>query len=150
MTKLSTKDIEIYDELNKIQIDQLHKATLNFSDNSLETKKLCVTVESAVLTLLAGIYKNDSIDTWIKTATIFCIIIPILFYLVDSVLWFYQNRLREKMLIEENEIRARHGLVSRNIEIMSNRKRVFKSLFNGSQIMYLGLVVISVLIRYFV
>ena len=41
---LSDEQRVIADELDKIQIDQLHKATLNFSNNSLETKKLCVTV----------------------------------------------------------------------------------------------------------
>lgn len=35
---LSDEQRVIADELDKIQIDQLHKATLNFSNNSLETK----------------------------------------------------------------------------------------------------------------
>mgnify|MGYP007081396262 CR=1 FL=1 len=37
---LSDEQRVIADELDKIQIDQLHKATLNFSNNSLETKKI--------------------------------------------------------------------------------------------------------------
>lgn len=41
---LNADDVEILDELNKTQIDQLHKATLNFSDNSLGTLVPCTNV----------------------------------------------------------------------------------------------------------
>ncbi|MFV0516951.1 MAG: hypothetical protein ACK5MV_06110 [Aminipila sp.] len=134
---------DIADELNKIQIQQLHNATLNFSNNSLETKKLCITVEVAVFTLLTAIYKAESYSKLIDAVRFFGILVPSLFYIVDVVLYFYQDRLREKMVIEENEIRKRYKLTEKVIN--KNKHRVRKSFFNVSQIMYLGLVIIAVL-----
>ncbi|WP_312648984.1 hypothetical protein [Aminipila sp.] len=135
---------DIADELNKIQIQQLHNATLNFSNNSLETKKLCITVEVAVFTLLTAIYKEESsYSKLIDAVRFFGILVPSLFYIVDVVLYFYQDRLREKMVIEGNEIRKRYKLTEKVIN--KNKHRVRKSFFNGSQIMYFGLVIIAVL-----
>lgn len=139
---LNHEDILIADELNKIQIEQLHKATLNFSGNSLETKKLCVTVEIAALTSITGIYKNLQLEDLIGIIKIFAFIVPLLFYLVDIVFYFYQNRLREKMIIEENEIRRRHHLSTRYLKTGSKFSRLLHSVFNKSQIMYWGLIVL--------
>ena len=76
---LSDEQRVIADELDKIQIDQLHKATLNFSNNSLETKKLCVTVQIAVYTLLAGIYKESPLSNLVIALELLGILIPVLF-----------------------------------------------------------------------
>ena len=139
--KNDNKQNEVADALNKIQIEQLHKATLNFSNNSLETKKLCITVEVAVFTLLTGIYKEKPLAELFVILRVFGVIVPTLFYIVDVVLYYYQDRLRTRMILEENEIRKRHQLDERKNS--RNKYRVIRSFFNGSQIMYLGLILIA-------
>lgn len=139
--KSDNKQHEVADELNKMQIEQLHKATLNFSNNSLETKKLCITVEVAVFTLLTGVYREKPFAELFVILRVFGVIVPTLFYIVDVVLYYYQDRLRANMIREENEIRKRHQLDERKNS--RNNYRLFRSLFNGSQIMYLGLVLIA-------
>lgn len=141
---MSQENNTIHDELNKIQIEQLHKATLNFSDNSLETKKLCVAVLSGVFTIIAGINKDKPFCNWVQSLALFGMLIPFLFYIVDAILWFYQSKLREKMINEENQIRKRYGIVDRkNDNQMCTFFRIIRALFNGSQTMYYGLIVLS-------
>lgn len=140
---LSEEQKKISDELDKIQIDQLHKATLNFSNNSLETKKLCVTVQIAVYTLLAGIYKDSPLSNLVIALELLGILIPILFYAVDVVLYYYQDRLRENMNNKMNDIKKRHRIVVQPSN--RNNKRLLRSFINGSQILYLGLIIISVI-----
>lgn len=140
---LSEEQKKIADELDKIQIDQLHKATLNFSNHSLETKKLCVTVQIAVYTLLAGIYKESPLSNLVIALELLGILIPILFYAVDVVLYYYQDRLRENMNSKMNDIKKRHRLAAQAEN--RNKKRLLRSFFNGSQILYLGLIIISVI-----
>lgn len=139
---LNEEQIKVADELDKIQIDQLHKATLNFSNNSLETKKLCVTAQIAVYTLLAGIYKESPLSSLVISLELVGFFIPVLFYAVDVVLYFYQDRLRENMNNKINSIRKRHGLKSE--PIIRNKKRLWRSFINGSQVLYLGLLIASV------
>lgn len=139
---LSEAQKNIADELNKIQIDQLHKATLNFSNNSMETKKLCVTAQIAVYTLLAGIYKENSSPIFAIALVLLGMLVPILFYFVDVFLYFYQDRLRENMSKQIDEIKKRNGL---EIQPPSKKKnRLFRSLFNGSQTLYFGLIINSI------
>ena len=140
---LSDEQRVIADELDKIQIDQLHKATLNFSNNSLETKKLCVTVQIAVYTLLAGIYKESPLSNLVIALELLGILIPVLFYAVDVVLYFYQDRLRENMNKRMDEIKKRNGLPVRSEN--GSKRRLFRSFFNGSQILYLGLIIVSII-----
>lgn len=140
---LSDEQRVIADELDKIQIDQLHKATLNFSNNSLETKKLCVTVQIAVYTLLAGIYKESPLSNLVIALELLGILIPVLFYAVDVVLYFYQDRLRENMNKRMDEIKKRNGLPVRSEN--RSKRRLFRSFFNGSQILYLGLIIVSII-----
>lgn len=140
---LSDEQRKTADELDKIQIDQLHKATLNFSNNSLETKKLCVTLQIAAYTLLASIYKEGTLSNLVLSLELLGILIPILFYSVDVVLYFYQDRLRENMNMKINEIKKRNGLP---VKPLNQRKsRLLRSFINGSQILYLGLILISIL-----
>ncbi|MGL6200460.1 MAG: hypothetical protein ACRC3H_16140 [Lachnospiraceae bacterium] len=137
---------EVEDELDKIQIEQLHKATLNFSNQSLETKKLCTTVELAALTLFAGLYniEMDSTVKFIEIMPIIGVAIPLLFYFVDVFLYYYQDSLRARMIKEENKIRSRHKINLKNEK--KDERRLLRAFFNGSQIIYLGLILISIII----
>lgn len=147
---------KIADELSRMQIDQLHNATLNFSNNSLETKKLCVTAEIAVITILTGMYKGGTIDNFISIMRISILLIALLFYIVDIFLYYYQDKLRISMIEEENKIRERNGIDKRTYRentafmIICGKtiidKRMVRSIFNGSQIMYWVLAILSIVI----
>ena len=133
---------KIEDELSKIQIDQLHRATLNFSNNSLETKKLCVTVETSALTLVELLYKEQPFEDRMAVFMTFGILIPILFYFVDVFLYYYQDKLRAEMTKESNKIRERHEIT------FSEKKRsprLLRSLFNGSQLIYAALILMVII-----
>ncbi|WP_130868585.1 hypothetical protein [Intestinimonas massiliensis (ex Afouda et al. 2020)] len=141
----------IEDSLNLKQIDQLHNATLNFSNNSLETKKLCVTAEIASITLLIGLHENDKITNLFLLLGISSLIIALLFYIIDVCFYYYQDKLRDTMVTEENKIRYRHRLPAQEFNrrtIVGNKifDRIFRSLLNGSQIMYWILMLVSVVI----
>ncbi|MBM6722970.1 hypothetical protein, partial [Pseudoflavonifractor phocaeensis] len=146
--RLTLTTFTIEDSLNQKQIDQLHNATLNFSNNSLETKKLCVTAEIASVTILMGSHQNSKIDNLYIVLGVSSLMVALLFYIVDIFFYYYQDKLREAMITEENKIRLRHGLPLRVFvrkTIMGNKGgcRVFRSIFNGSQIMYWILMAIS-------
>lgn len=137
----------IEDSLNLKQIDQLHNATLNFSNNSLETKKLCVTAEIASITLLIGLHEKDKITNLLLLIGISGLIIALLFYIVDVCFYYYQDKLRNAMIKEENKIRERHDIRQREFGRRDKIcDRVFRSIFNGSQIMYWILMLVSVVI----
>lgn len=129
--------IIIADELNKIKINQLHAATLNFSVQSLEIKKLCVTVFIAFYSLVATLYnKNIKCDIWWIG-----MIIPILFLFVDSIFYFFQRKLRFYMLEQENKILVRHGLFDEKNKI---KYGVVGSVLNMSNSIYIILIILNI------
>lgn len=140
----------IEDSLSLKQIDQLHNATLNFSNNSLEAKKLCVTAEIAAVTLLIGLHENNKINNLYIVLGISSLMIALLFYIIDIVFYYYQDKLRDTMINEENKIRHRHRLLPQEFNRQKKFKnkskdRVMRSIFNCSQIMYWILIGVSIL-----
>ena len=140
----------IEDSLSLKQIDQLHNATLNFSNNSLEAKKLCVTAEIAAVTLLIGLHENNQINNLYIVLGISSLMIALLFYIIDIVFYYYQDKLRDTMINEENKIRHRHRLLPQEFNRQTKFKnksgdRVMRSIFNCSQIMYWILIGVSIL-----
>lgn len=140
----------IEDSLSLKQIDQLHNATLNFSNNSLEAKKLCVTAEIAAVTLLIGLHENNKINNLYIVLGISSLMIALLFYIIDIVFYYYQDKLRDTMINEENKIRHRHRLLPQEFNRQTKFKnksgdRVMRSIFNCSQIMYWILIGVSIL-----
>lgn len=138
--------IAVEDSLNRMYIEQLHNATLNFSKTSLEIKKLCVTVEITSVTLIVGLYQNDKIDSLYSMLSYSTLMIAVLFYFVDIVLYYYQDKLRAMMIDEENKIRLRHGLQIKSFGRDAVFKgRVRRSITNCSQIIYWILIGVSML-----
>lgn len=126
----------IEDQLNMEQIRQLHNATLSFSNQCTEIKKLYITVMLAVITLIFNIFKDNflSIDFY-KLVSILILGISILFYLLDVCSYYYQRKLRNLMSNKENEIKKRH-----NIMVISNSNdksnKIKKSFCNSSMLIY--------------
>jgi len=124
------------DNLNIEQIRQLHNATLNFSNQCTEIKKLYVTVIIAVITLFFNIFKeNYSSINFYKLISILILCISILFYLLDVCSYYYQKKLRNDMINIENKIKKRHKIkVDSNSSDKSNI--TLKSFFNSSMLIY--------------
>lgn len=130
-------------ELKKIQINQLHNATLNISNNSLETKKLVVTSITAVCTILIGLYKEHIYEQiYLLLALIFAIVV--LFYLVDICFYFYQDRLRENIDRKMNDMYREYQLEEINLDKYKNR--IKRSMFNYSHMLYFLIMSLIILI----
>ena len=131
-------EIETADKLDYIQIDSLNKATLNFSRHSLETKKLCVTVLTSVITIMLGFYKMEpkeilNMVRWVGATVV------VIFYVVDCFLYWYQDKLREGIIKQENNIRKRHNIYT--LEFRRPKGRFFRTMINRSHFIYYALFI---------
>ncbi|MFZ1784294.1 MAG: hypothetical protein WAU23_03765 [Ferruginibacter sp.] len=122
------------DEIDWKIIDQLHTATVNFSSTSLELKKmLFILIGIAVPSLikLAG----DKLD---KSLFVTIYILTLLFWILDSLTYYYQEKLREKMDKHFSNIKNRNTPSAENnpdftLENSRTSKfRLWRSFFNPS------------------
>jgi hypothetical protein len=152
MDKEYKKSLE--DEINWKLIDQLHSATISFSSNSLELKKLFfVLIGIAVPSLikLAG----DKLDL---SFFITLYVLTFTFWFLDSYTYFYQEKLREKMDKLFAQIKARNEdklIVLENreqsftIEVSRTKKgRIWRSICNPSTKLYLILFIINIIVSF--
>lgn len=128
------------DELNWNQIEQLHNATAALSKQSFEIKKICLTLEVASLTLIAK-FLNNNLDLSLFVTGL---IIPVFFYLLDTMTYYYQDKLRSKMIKEENIIRVRYQEEEK--ENPHNSWRLLRSFFNHSHWIYLALIALDIVL----
>jgi hypothetical protein len=145
-------DDELRDELDKVSIDQLHKAVLQISGNCFEIKKLCVTVLISAATLVA-IFTNKKLDLAFFVGSLIGVSF---FWLLDAQNYYYQEKLRTRMKELGEGIASRHlphlsvdgiGMpLSEKREERSTRERVAASLLNYSMIFYLLLAVVIALL----
>lgn len=94
------------DELDWSLLAQLHRATLQTGTFCFRTKQICVTVEIAVVGLLARSF-GHKLDHSVFVAGL---LIPLVFWFLDSTGYYYQVKIRIVM----DEIRAR--LLERNTQ----------------------------------
>ena len=126
---------EILYNLQKNQIDQLHNATLNISKQCFEIKKLCLTIELTALTFTLN-FTSNTYDCCLFIAFL-GLIIPLIFWILDSLTYYYQDVLRYRMLEIENVVRKKNNLPKeKNRHKRSTCCRLYHSAFNRSQILY--------------
>lgn len=130
------------DDLTWKTIDQLHNATSNFSKQSFDIKKVCLTVEVAAMTLI-GNFVDDKLDLALFVAGL---IIPLIFYFLDCTTYYYQDSLRGKMIKEENLFRARYGLSIKDNPHES--RKIFRSVLNWSHWIYLALIILDLILLF--
>lgn len=136
----------VQDEIDWKIIDQLHSATLNFSSTSLELKKLLfVLIGIAVPSLikLAG----DKVDLSLFV-TVY--LLSLTFWFLDSLTYYYQEILREKMDKRFSQIKARNveTIISSeksndDFTLENNRTdkdRIRRSAFNPSVKLYMFVI----------
>lgn len=137
------------DEIDWKLIDQLHAATLNFSNASLELKKLFFVLVGIAIPSLIKLSK-DRLDF---SLFITLYVLSIAFWLLDGFTYYYQETLREKIDKHFNQIKARNNesiIITNNIiqdytiEVKRTKKgRLFRSIFNPSVWFYLVLLILN-------
>lgn len=128
----NSKDIkDIKDKLSWDKIRQLHEAVSNFSKQSFDIKKLWITVEVSAITLMLTLKMNDvKFIVMVSTSILF------FFYLLDSMTYYYQDKLRQIMANEQNAIRERNGI--KKEKVVRTKWRLFRSFINWSHLLYYG------------
>ena len=94
------------DELDNKSIDQLHEVVLQLSSNCFELKKLCATLVVAASTLIITFAEKVSpiqISTP-KAIILIDLLIVVLFWILDSLSFYYQQKLRLRMRDKAQEI----------------------------------------------
>lgn len=133
----SSENIE--DKIYWKKIDQLHNATINFSKNSLEIKKLLFVVIGILTPLIINLCGNH-----ITGALFISLYITIfLFWIFDSYTYYYQKKLRFQMdfyfkqILDKNE----------NIQQKNKFKMIIISLFNWSHFCFYGILIFVVILN---
>lgn len=154
--KQNTQQTELEDSFDRNEIEQLHRATLGFSKQCFDLKKLCVTVEisacALAVTIFRDVYGDDKLFFALKLIALFT---PLLFYSLDVCTFYYQDKLRKNMFDIENKIRVRNAIQLKtdkkfNESNHTRNMRLFRSVKNESNIIYWGLIVFAILFIIFI
>lgn len=138
------------DELDWTLFDQFHKVVLQISTFCFRTKQICLTVDIAVVGLLAK-FTDSSVNDSMFVAGL---IIPLCFWFLDAVAYYYQVKLRgimdniQERLCERNTLH----LVDFNLRNVIEKKRLEKatwerildSFLNHSMWLYLFLILADI------
>ena len=131
------------DEIDWKIIDQLHAATVNFSNASLELKKMLVVMIGIAIPALVKL-AGDKLDASLFS-TLY--VLTFAFWFLDSFTYFYQEKLRERMdkLFRDIKIRNQEKGSKEMVEDedftleqgRSNSDRIVRSIFNRSIALYI-------------
>lgn len=140
------------DELDWKLLDQLYGVVSQISNFCFETKKFCVTTEFVVLTLLAK-FTTDKLD---HSLFVTGLAIPICFWFLDSVAYYYQVSIRGTMegIRERIKTRSQSQLIaSSGIPVISSDRvnkpqklRIYDAAVNHSMWLYGFLLVADVIV----
>lgn len=132
----SNENIE--DKIYWKKIDQLHNATINFSKNSLEIKKLLFVVIGISTPLIINLCGNH-----ITRALFISLYLTIfLFWIFDSYTYYYQKKLRFQMDFYFKQILDKNA----KIQQKNRFKMIIISLFNCSHFCFYGILMSVVII----
>jgi len=118
------------DEIDWIEVGQLHEATLRISQNCFEFKKLCIGLIGISAVLLGKLTSNQLDLSYFVVPFLICLG----FWIADFTAYYYQRATRKRMNKCISVIAERNKLVGRR----SNDIDVswYKSMFNGSMSIY--------------
>lgn len=145
------------DYFKEKRIDQLHKATLLISNQTFAIKKMCVFILTATLGIIQNLHKDNKCSDY--SGIVLCGTIIMLFYLADSVAYYYQSKLRNLMRKIELEIKENNSghckdcnqcreNIKLGSKIFSKVVLLRKSAINGSHFFYIVLFSICVVFFY--
>ncbi len=140
------------DELDWNLIDQLHKVVLQISIFCFRTKQIGITVEIAVIGLLIK-FTDNKLDNSIFIAGL---LIPVCFWFMDSIAYFYQAKIRGVMnsILKRLKDRNIPSLIDDNEAQIIERKRIdrkkhhiiLSAFFNHSMWLYYMLIVADIIL----
>jgi hypothetical protein len=133
--------MDINQTLKLKEIDQLDSAVLQFSKNTLATKKICASLLVGIVALILKLTENN-LDNAIYTSSFITILI---FWIIDSNSYYYQRVLRIRMSKIVNELKEDQNIFQGFGMPLENEEKAswLKSFFNISQMFYfLGVIVI--------
>ena len=138
------------DELDWKLLDQLHSAVSQISGFCFEIKKYCVTTTFIVLTLLVKFTSNELDNSLFVAGAL----IPLCFWFLDSIGYYYQVKLRGTMEVIRCNIKERAdiNIITNSVEKVISQKRVDKpwylkvkdSFLNNSMWLYVFMIVIDI------
>jgi len=139
----------VEDDLDWSLLNQFHAVVLQIGTFCFRTKQICLTILIGVIGLII-VLTSDKLDTSIFVAGI---VIPVAFWFLDSIAYFYQVKLRGLMESVRERIQQRHSkksIVGQNSEVITKArisrspvKNVKNAFFNHSMWLYYILVVID-------
>jgi hypothetical protein len=136
---------EINKTLKLKEIDQLASAILQFSKNTLATKKICASLLVGLAALILKLTDNN-LDLSVYISSFITLLI---FWVIDSNSYYYQRKLRIRMSEIVNELKE-NKLIINGFGMPLEKKEVpswWKAFFNGSQLFYLlSTIVVTFLI----
>ncbi len=127
------------------EIDQLDSAILQFSKNTLTTKKICGTILISITAIILKITENK-LDLSIYVS---CAVTLLIFWFIDANSYYYQRKLRIRMTKIVNELKGEESLFDGYGMPLNNDEKPswVKSFFNRSQFFYfLGLMIVIILL----
>lgn len=125
------------DELDWVVVDQLHKATLQMSNNCFEFKKICVGLIGAVLAILVKLNDNQLTHSYFFIPLLICVG----FWIADSSAYYFQRKTRSNMNKKLYAIACRNSI--ENYQYDEIKVSYFGAIFNSSMFLYYSLVFIS-------
>lgn len=139
----------IEDELDWSLLNQLHAVVLQIGTFCFRTKQVCLTILVGVVGLIIAL-TSEKLDTSIFVAGF---LIPICFWFLDSIAYYYQVKLRGVMDEIRDRIKKRHSetiLRGSSLEVISDERtnrssveRVMDAFFNHSMWIYYILIAID-------
>ena len=136
--------MDIKTTLKLKEIDQLDSAILQFSKNTLITKRICASLLVGIVAIILKITDNK-LDFAIYVGSFMTIII---FWIIDSTSYYYQRKLRIRMTSIVNELKEKPIVTCGfGMPLKKNEKASwFKSLFNNSQLFYIFSTVLIIIL----
>jgi len=128
-----------HDELNWVEVEQLHAATIEISKNCFEYKKLCISLLGIGAALIIKFATDPFTHTNFGVALLMCIG----FWLADSTAFYYQRSIRGVMSKKMTQIATRNKIENYAAKDVTASK--VQALFNPSMTLYYALVTVLVI-----
>lgn len=127
------------DEIDWVEVEQLHDATIKISQNCFEFKKLCIAL-IGVAAVALGKITSDSLD---PSYFVIPLLIAFGFWVADFTAYYYQRVTRKRMSARMQAIATRNNVTESDIKVLE--VSWFSSMFNLSMSLYFVLMALSLI-----
>lgn len=110
--------MDINQTLKLKEIDQLDSAILQFSKNTLITKRICASLLVAIIAIIMRV-TDDKLDFSIYVASFVTLVI---FWIIDSSSYYYQRLLRIRMSKIVSELKTSEIIVGFGMPLKKDEK----------------------------